>query len=66
MRVVVADEAVVPDPRRRLPGRGAWVHPVEECIALAEQRRAFDRAFRGAGGLDVTPIRRYLDSSGAR
>lgn len=66
LRVAVADEALVPDPRRRLSGRGAWIHPVEECVALAEQRRAFDRAMRGAGKFDVAPIRRYLDSSGTR
>ena len=38
--------AVVPDSRRRLPGRGAWLHPSTDCLALALKRRAFSRAFR--------------------
>jgi hypothetical protein len=33
---------------------------MEECIALAEQRRAFDRGFPGSKGLDVAPIRRFI------
>lgn len=65
LRVAVADQVLVPDPRRRLPGRGAWIHPDEGCVALAEQRRAFDRSFRGPGRFDVKPIRRYLSDLGA-
>ena len=38
--------AVVPDPRRRLPGRGAWLHPDIACLDLAVRRRAFARALR--------------------
>lgn len=65
LRVVVADGVLIPDPRRRLPGRGAWIHPREGCIAIAEKRRAFERALRVSRGLDVTPIRRYADTDGA-
>ncbi|MFJ3958682.1 YlxR family protein [Arthrobacter sp. NPDC090010] len=46
---------VVLDARRRMGGRGAWLHPATECLALAQRKRAFARAFRGAadsGGLD--------------
>jgi predicted RNA-binding protein YlxR (DUF448 family) len=42
---LVAGEAV-PDPQRRLPGRGAYVHPVRSCLDDAVRRRAFARAFR--------------------
>jgi hypothetical protein len=36
------------------------VHPDDGCVALAEQRRAFDRALPGSKGLDVAPIRRFI------
>ncbi|WP_445154800.1 YlxR family protein [Arthrobacter sp. Hor0625] len=40
--------AVVVDERRRMAGRGAWLHPSEKCLALAVKRRAFGRALNGA------------------
>lgn len=52
--------SVVPDPRRRAPGRGAWLHPVPGCVELAERRRAFVRAFRTSGRLDPAPVRAYV------
>ncbi len=52
--------AVRPDPRRRLPGRGAYVHPRPECLALAERRRAFPRALRLPGPVDLEPLRAAL------
>ncbi|SDJ17695.1 hypothetical protein SAMN05444157_2114 [Frankineae bacterium MT45] len=55
---------VVVDPRHRLPGRGAWVHPSTECVALADQRRAFGRALRLSGIVDCTAVHEYVDSSG--
>ena len=42
--------AVLVDERRRMAGRGAWLHPSESCLALAIKRRAFGRALRGATG----------------
>jgi predicted RNA-binding protein YlxR (DUF448 family) len=36
----------VPDPTRRLAGRGAWLHPNPECAQRAVQRGAFARSFR--------------------
>src|SRR5690606_3079208 len=51
---------IVPDPRRRRPGRGAHIHPDPNCLALAERRRAFGRALRVAGVPDTTPLRQYL------
>ncbi|WDF34392.1 YlxR family protein [Arthrobacter agilis] len=35
------------DERRRLSGRGAWLHPDPACMETAIKRRAFTRAFRG-------------------
>ncbi|SNS07310.1 Predicted RNA-binding protein YlxR, DUF448 family [Geodermatophilus pulveris] len=50
LRVVARDGVLVPDPRRRLPGRGASLHPTPECLHAAERRRAFPRALRLPGG----------------
>ena len=50
LRVVARDGVLVPDPRRRLPGRGASLHPSPECLRTAERRRAFPRALRLPGG----------------
>ncbi|WP_091515986.1 MULTISPECIES: YlxR family protein [Amycolatopsis] len=61
LRVVAADGHVVVDERRRLPGRGAWLHPEPGCLAKAGRRRAFPRALRSSGTLDDAPVRRYLE-----
>lgn len=62
LRLVVIDGAVVPDPLGRLPGRGASLHPDLGCLALAERRRAFPRAFRSPGPLDISGLRKHLES----
>ena len=46
LRVVLVDDAVVPDPHFRLPGRGAYLHHDIECIDRAIQRRSLVRALR--------------------
>lgn len=61
LRVVAVDGAVVPDPRRRLAGRGAWLHRSQECLRLAERRRAFPRALRVQGPLSIEKLAGYLD-----
>ena len=60
LRVVAVDGVLIPDPRRRLPGRGAWLHPVPECLTRAERRSAFLRALRVPGPLDVDRVRFHL------
>ncbi|HVV09545.1 YlxR family protein [Amycolatopsis sp.] len=60
LRVVAEDRHVVVDERRRLPGRGAWLHPEPECLTKAERRRAFPRALRVPGTLDAGAVRRFL------
>ena len=57
LRVVAVEGALVPDPSRRLPGRGAHVHPVVWCLDLAEKRRAFPRALRVPAPLDASAVR---------
>ena len=60
LRVVVADGSLVVDPERRLPGRGASVHPDLACVDLADKRRAFPRALRVDGPLSADPVRDYV------
>ena len=47
---------VLPDPERRRPGRGAWLHPDLSCLDLAVRRRAFGRALRVSAPLDTTAV----------
>jgi len=54
--------SVVADPRLRLPGRGAWLHPTPECFDLAVRRKAFGRALRVKAFLDVTAVGTYIDA----
>jgi predicted RNA-binding protein YlxR (DUF448 family) len=65
LRLVVVEGKVVPDPLGRLPGRGASLHPTRSCLELAERRRAFPRAFRVAGALDLAPVRAHLEGHDA-
>ena len=61
LRMTVSGGFVLPDPDRRAPGRGAHLHPVTECFDLAVRRKAFPRAFRVPGPLDVTGLREYVE-----
>ena len=45
--VVAPDGTVVPDFRRRLPGRGIWVTARADHVETAERRRLFARAHGG-------------------
>ena len=49
-----------PDPSRRLPGRGAHLHPDPACFALAERRRAFGRALRLTGVADTGLLAEHI------
>src|SRR6478609_9954899 len=62
LRVVAAGCTVIPDPRHRAAGRGAWLHHDPVCVDLAERRRAFGRALRVSGPLDPTPVREHVAS----
>jgi predicted RNA-binding protein YlxR (DUF448 family) len=54
------DGQLVHDPTATLPGRGAWLHPNTDCLILARERRAFERAlrtkFRRDNGIDFEEI----------
>jgi uncharacterized protein len=52
----------VADPRLRLPGRGAWLHPTPECLDLAVRRKAFGRALRVEAFLEMAAVSAYIDA----
>ncbi|HEY3732712.1 MAG TPA: YlxR family protein [Streptosporangiaceae bacterium] len=62
LRLVAAGNEVVPDPRARLAGRGAYLHPSQGCFELAQRRRAFPRVLRAPGALGVALLAEYLAS----
>jgi predicted RNA-binding protein YlxR (DUF448 family) len=43
------------DPEHRLAGRGAWIHPTQQCWYKALQKNAFARAFRRPVAADRAP-----------
>ncbi|MGI8870602.1 MAG: YlxR family protein [Mycobacteriales bacterium] len=65
LRTVLIDDEVCPDPARRLPGRGAFLHFDPACLDLAVRRRAFSRAFRVRMALDVAALRALLTGAGS-
>ncbi|MFG6492436.1 YlxR family protein [Microbacterium sp. P03] len=64
LRVVATHSALIPDERAVMPGRGAWVHPTDECVDAAIRRRAFVRALRASGPLDSQTLTEHLQRNG--
>ena len=60
LRLVAREDAgvttVVLDRRRRMPGRGLWLHPDEHCLALAARRKAFGRGLRLSAPVDTSRL----------
>ena len=62
-RTLVADEGASGgcrvESRRNQPGRGAHIHPREECIDEATKRGALPRALRALPGtsVDISKVR---------
>jgi predicted RNA-binding protein YlxR (DUF448 family) len=52
---------VVPDPERRRPGRGAWLHPDVSCLDLAVRRKAFGRALRSSARPDTALVAGWVE-----
>jgi uncharacterized protein len=46
IRFVVGPDGVVPDLKRKLPGRGIWITATKAALAEAVTRHAFARSFR--------------------
>lgn len=65
LRVVSQNDVLIIDEYAVLPGRGAWLHPTQECMDAALRRRAFGRALRVSGPLDTQTIEKQrLNSYG--
>jgi uncharacterized protein len=69
LRVVAVDDgngecAVTVDSARKLPGRGAWLHPDPQCLDAAIRRRAFVRALRITGSPDTTAVVEHFSAAG--
>jgi predicted RNA-binding protein YlxR (DUF448 family) len=66
LRVVAVDgngsQILTVDPARKLPGRGAWLHPDPQCLDAAIRRRAFVRALRITGSPDMTAVIEHLST----
>ncbi|MET0453218.1 MAG: YlxR family protein [Mycobacterium sp.] len=50
------------DPAGNLPGRGAWLHPDQQCLHGAIRRRAFTRALRITGSPDTSAVIEWFGS----
>jgi predicted RNA-binding protein YlxR (DUF448 family) len=53
------------DPTGNLPGRGAWLHPREQCLQAAIRRRAFVRALRITGSPDLSAVIEHVEGFSA-
>jgi uncharacterized protein len=58
------DESVITvDAAGNLPGRGAWLHPDQQCLLAAIRRRAFATALRITGTPDTTAVVEWFDGN---
>ena len=68
VRVVAVQEptttVVTPDRHGSLPGRGAHLHPTTRCLELATRRKAFGRALRVEGPLDLSAVEALIEDPG--
>jgi len=62
LRVVAVSGSLAVDRLGRMPGRGAYVHPDRACVDLAERRKAFPRALRTGGQLDLSPLTAFVNT----
>ena len=63
LRIVGCGTQAVPDPAAVLAGRGAYLHRRKDCFHLAERRRAFGRALRLAGPVDLSLVRDLFEDA---
>lgn len=61
IRLVMQNDVLTIDEAAVLPGRGAWIHPVHECLVRAEGRGTIARALRTTRSLDTAPLQNRLN-----
>lgn len=54
---------LLPDPRRRLPGRGAWITPTPQAFEKAQKKGAWGRALRVPGRVDASAVKAFIDEA---
>lgn len=53
---------IVPDPQRKLTGRGAWLRPTIDAWNVAMQRKALARALKlPTTVVDADPVRVHIE-----
>lgn len=63
LKIVLSEDGIVLDHRQRMPGRGAWIHPSGVCAGLATRRRAWSRALRYSGSVEVSAVQEFLTAA---
>ena len=58
LRAVRSGSQVIPDPTKRMVGRGAWLHI--HCLDMAITRKAFERALKSEEILDYSQVREFV------
>jgi uncharacterized protein len=56
LRCVARDNQVIVDEKGTEPGRGAWVHRNQECLARSLTRRAWSKALLSGVSLDCSAL----------
>jgi predicted RNA-binding protein YlxR (DUF448 family) len=56
LRIVAKSNVLAFDQLKNMPGRGAWIHPSSDCLALAIQRNAFGRALKLTNQVDSSGL----------
>ena len=63
LRIVLVGQELVPDPKTKLPGRGARLHTSTACLKLALDRKAFGRALKASSNLQWQQVANYVEQA---
>ena len=59
LRVLCVDGNLIPDPGKKLQGRGASIH--RECILTGIERKVFRHAFKRSENPSADQLKKYLE-----